>query len=129
MSRYLFYIYIKNAGAKSEVSADIVLIATGRRAYTQGLGLENIGITTDKLGRIPIDQHLQTKVPGIYAIGDVIEGPMLAHKGEEEGVAVVETIIGEGGHVNYFAIPNVVYTHPEIAYVGFNEEELKAKSK
>jgi dihydrolipoamide dehydrogenase len=77
---------------------------------------------------VPIDQHLQTKVPGVYAIGDVIEGPMLAHKGEEEGIAVVERILGHHGHVNYFAIPNVVYTHPEIAYVGFNEEELKAKS-
>ena len=111
------------------MNADIVLVATGRRAFTSGLGLENIGITTDKLGRIPIDQHLQTKVPGVYAIGDVIEGAMLAHKGEEEGIAAVENILGEGGHVNYFTIPNVVYTHPEIAYVGFNEEELKVKSK
>jgi dihydrolipoamide dehydrogenase len=91
--------------------------------------LETIGITLDKLGRIPVDQHLQTKVPGVYAIGDVIEGPMLAHKGEEEGIAVVETIIGEHGHINYHSIPNVVYTHPEIAYVGFSEEDLKNKSQ
>ena len=111
------------------MAADVVLVATGRRPFTHSLGLENIGITLDRLGRIPIDQHLQTKVPGVYAIGDVIEGPMLAHKGEEEGIAVVETILGEGGHVNYLSIPNVIYTHPEIAYVGLNEEELKAKSK
>ena len=104
------------------------MVATGRRPFTHSLGLENIGITLDKLGRVPIDQHLQTKVPGVYAIGDVIEGPMLAHKGEEEGIAVVETILGEKGHVNYLSIPNVIYTHPEIAYVGLNEEELKAKS-
>jgi dihydrolipoamide dehydrogenase len=91
------------------------------------LNLEATGIQTDKLGRIPVDKHLQTAVKGIYAIGDVVEGPMLAHKGEEEGVAVVENILGLPGHVNYNSIPNVVYTHPEVAYVGYNEEELKAK--
>lgn len=89
--------------------------------------MESIGIQTDKLGRIPIDGHLQTKVKNIYAIGDVVEGPMLAHKGEEEGVAAVETICGLPGHVNYYSIPNVVYTHPEVAYVGFNEQELQQK--
>jgi dihydrolipoamide dehydrogenase len=91
------------------------------------LNLEAAGIQVDKQGKIPVDKHLETKVKGIYAIGDVVEGPMLAHKGEEEGVAAVENILGLPGHVNYNSIPNVVYTHPEVAYVGFNEEELKAK--
>ncbi len=89
--------------------------------------MEAINIQTDKLGRIPVDKHWETKVKGVYAVGDVIEGPMLAHKGEEEGVAVVEHICGLPGHVNYHSIPNVVYTHPEVASVGFTEEELKTK--
>jgi dihydrolipoamide dehydrogenase len=110
-----------------ELNADYVLISTGRRPYTYNLGLDTLGITTDKLGRIPVDKNLQTSVSGIYAIGDVIEGPMLAHKGEEEGVAVVEHIADGQGHVNYHTIPNVVYTHPEVAYVGYTEEELKIK--
>ncbi len=109
------------------MNADYVLISTGRRPYTYNLGLDKLGITTDKLGRIPVDKNLQTSVPGIYAIGDVIEGPMLAHKGEEEGVAVVEHIADGHGHVNYHTIPNVVYTHPEVASVGYTEEELKTK--
>jgi dihydrolipoamide dehydrogenase len=109
------------------LNADYVLISTGRRPYTYNLGLDKLGITTDKLGRIPVDKNLQTSVPGIYAIGDVIEGPMLAHKGEEEGVAVVEHIADGHGHVNYHTIPNVVYTHPEVASVGYTEEELKTK--
>lgn len=115
-------------GTKSSIQADVVLVATGRRAFTSGLNLEKIGIKTDKFGRIPVDKHLKTEVPHVYAIGDVIEGPMLAHKGEEEGVAAVENIAGEYSHVNYGNIPSVVYTHPEIATLGFTEEELKAKN-
>ncbi|KAL3816723.1 LOW QUALITY PROTEIN: hypothetical protein ACHAXA_002209 [Cyclostephanos tholiformis] len=105
---------------------DIVLVATGRRPYTAGLGLENLGIQTDKLGRIDVDSHFRTAVPNIYAIGDCIDGPMLAHKAEEEGIAAVETIAGYAGHVNYDAIPGVIYTFPEVASVGKTEEELKA---
>ena len=111
--------------ALKSLNADYVLISTGRRPYTSGLGLENIGVTPDKFGRIEVDDHLRTQHSHIFAIGDVIEGPMLAHKSEEEGIAVVETILGKGGHVNYDAIPGVVYTHPEIASVGKTEDELK----
>lgn len=117
----------KNDGKKSELDADVVLVATGRRAFTQKLNLGAIGLETDKSGKIPVDGNLMTKVKNIFAIGDVIEGPMLAHKGEEEGVAVIEHICGEHPHINYNNIPNVVYTHPEIASIGFTEEELKAK--
>jgi dihydrolipoamide dehydrogenase len=102
-------------GNSRSIDSDIVLISTGRRPFTQGLGLENIGIETDKLGRIPVDHSFKTSVDGIYAIGDVIEGPMLAHKAEEDGIACVENILGEGGHVNYDTVPGVIYTHPEIA--------------
>lgn len=116
-------------GTKSSINADIVLVATGRRPFTKGLNLESLGIQTDKLGRIPVDSHLRTQVPHIYAIGDIIEGPMLAHKGEEEGVAAVDHIAGVYSHVNYNNIPSVVYTHPEIATLGYTEEELKSKSK
>lgn len=101
------------------------MVATGRRPYTDGLGLENLGIQTDKLGRIDVDSHFRTAVPSIYAIGDCIDGPMLAHKAEEEGIAAVETIAGFAGHVNYDAIPGVIYTFPEVASVGKTEEELK----
>lgn len=112
-----------------DFNADVVLVSTGRRPFTSGLNLSTIGVQTDKLGRIQVDKHLMTDVKNIYAIGDVIEGPMLAHKGEEEGVAVVEHICGEHSHVNYFNIPSVVYTHPEIASIGYTEEELKEKGK
>lgn len=111
-------------GEKTE-KYDIVLVATGRRPYTDGLGLEELGIQTDKLGRIDVDDHFRTAVPSIYAIGDCIDGPMLAHKAEEEGIAAVETIAGFAGHVNYDAIPGVIYTYPEVASVGKTEEELK----
>ena len=104
-----------------------MLVSTGRRPFTTGLNLEKTGIKLDKLGRIPVDHQYMSSIQGIYAIGDVIEGPMLAHKGEEEGVAVVENLAGMKGHVNYDTIPNVVYTHPEIASVGLTEEEVKAK--
>ena len=112
---------------KSEITGDYVLIATGRKPYTTSLNLEKAGVVLDKFGRIPVDSNYMSKTKGIFAIGDVIEGPMLAHKGEEEGVACIENIIGEHGHVNYNVIPNVVYTHPEIASVGLSEEEVKAK--
>jgi len=112
-------------GKEKEEKYDIVLVATGRRPYTDGLGLEKLGIQTDKLGRIEVDEHFKTAVPSIYAIGDCIDGPMLAHKAEEEGIAAVETIAGFAGHVNYDAIPGVIYTYPEVAAVGKTEEELK----
>jgi dihydrolipoamide dehydrogenase len=109
-----------------DITGEYVLVATGRRPFTEGLGLEKLGITMDKQGRIDVDEHLATAVKNIYAIGDVIKGPMLAHKAEEEGFAIVESLAGLGGHVNYDAIPGVVYTHPEIAVVGKTEEELIA---
>ena len=108
------------------IEGDACLVAVGRRPCTTGLGLEAVGIELDERGRIPVDAHLATPVPGIYAIGDVIRGPMLAHKAEDEGVAVAERLAGGSGHVNYDAIPSVVYTHPEIAWVGRSEEELEA---
>ena len=112
-------------GDPKEETYDIVLVATGRKPYTEGLGLENLGIQTDKLGRIQVDDHFRTAVPNIYAIGDCIDGPMLAHKAEEEGIAAVEMMAGFAGHVNYDAIPGVIYTYPEVAAVGKTEEELK----
>jgi dihydrolipoamide dehydrogenase len=104
---------------------DRVLVAVGRVPYTEGLGLETVGIALDERGRIPVDAHWRTSAPGVFAIGDVIPGPMLAHKAEDEGVACAEFIKSGYGHVNYDAIPNVVYTHPEVASVGKTEEELK----
>jgi len=113
-------------GAAEEIKADIVLLAIGRYAYTEGLNLAAAGVETDERGRVKTDAHYATNVPGIYAIGDVIAGPMLAHKAEEEGVALAERLAGQAGHVNYGAIPSVVYTWPEVAAVGATEEELKA---
>ena len=113
-------------GAAETMDADVVLVAIGRVPYTEGLGLEAAGVKKDNRGRVIVDPHYLTSVTGIYAIGDVIAGPMLAHKGEEEGVAAAEIIAGQAGHVNYDVIPNVVYTSPEIASVGKTEEELKA---
>jgi len=115
-----------DGGAAETLEADIVLVAIGRVPYTEGLGLEAAGVKMDNRRRVVVDPHFQTDVAGIYAIGDVIAGPMLAHKAEEEGVAVAELIAGQAGHVNYDVIPNVVYTTPEIASVGKTEEELKA---
>jgi dihydrolipoamide dehydrogenase len=114
------------SGAAEMIEADIVLVAIGRVPYTEGLGLEAVGVNRDNRGRVVVDAHLRTNVGGIYAIGDVVAGPMLAHKAEDEGVAAAEVIAGQAGHVNYEVIPNVVYTHPEIASVGKTEEELKA---
>jgi dihydrolipoamide dehydrogenase len=113
-------------GAAETIEADVVLVAIGRVPYTEGLGLEAAGVNKDNRGRIVVDPHFRTNIGGIYAIGDVIAGPMLAHKAEEEGVAVAEILAGQAGHVNYDVIPNVVYTFPEIASVGKTEEELKA---
>jgi len=113
-------------GAAETINADVVLVATGRRPYTDGLGLDALGIKRDRAGRIEVDGSFRTAVPSVYAIGDVIDGPMLAHKAEEEGIAAVEIIAGKHGHVNYDAIPGVIYTHPEVASVGKTEEQLKA---
>jgi dihydrolipoamide dehydrogenase len=113
-------------GAAETIEADIVLVAIGRVPYTEGLGLEAVDVEKDNRGRVVIDRHFRTSVAGVYAIGDVVAGPMLAHKAEDEGVAAAEIIAGQAGHVNYGVIPNVVYTSPEIASVGKTEEELKA---
>jgi dihydrolipoamide dehydrogenase len=113
-------------GAAETLSADVVLVAIGRRPYTAGLGLEAAGVALDAKGRVATDKNFRTNVSNIFAIGDVIIGPMLAHKAEDEGVAVAEIIAGKHGHINYDAIPSVVYTAPEIASVGKTEEELKA---
>jgi len=115
----------EKGGKEIEFEADKVLVAVGRKPHTDGLGLDTVGIETDDKGRIPVDAHYKTKASGIYAIGDVIAGPMLAHKAEEEGVACVERIAGQAGHVNYDVIPNVIYTEPEIASVGLTEAAAK----
>ncbi len=112
-------------GTAEKVEADVVLVAVGRAPYTEGLGLEAVGVKLDNKRRIMVDEHYKTNVDGIYAIGDVIHGPMLAHKAEDEGVAVAEILAGQAGHVNYDVIPNVIYTYPEVASVGKTEEELK----
>ena len=112
-------------GAAEMVSADIVLVAVGRVPYTEGLGLEEVGVARDGKGRIEVNPHFETTVKNVYAIGDVIKGPMLAHKAEDEGVAVAERLAGQAGHVNYEVIPGVVYTTPEVAALGKTEEELK----
>ncbi len=112
-------------GEAEQVKADVVLVAIGRRAHTGELGLEEAGVALDERGRVQVDAHYATSVPGIYAIGDVIAGPMLAHKAEEEGVALAERIAGQAGHVNYDVIPGVVYTWPEVASIGRTEDDLK----
>ncbi|MEP4769496.1 MAG: dihydrolipoyl dehydrogenase [Roseibium sp.] len=114
-------------GDAEVIEADIVLVAIGRRPYSEGLGLETAGVALDERGRVQIDKHYKTNVDGIYAIGDVVAGPMLAHKAEDEGVALAEILSGQAGHVNYDVIPGVVYTQPEVASVGKTEEELKAE--
>ncbi len=112
-------------GDAETLEADIVLISTGRKPFTEGLGLEEAGVKLDDRGRVEIDGHFKTNVDGIYAIGDVVKGPMLAHKAEDEGVALAEILAGQAGHVNYDVIPSVVYTQPEVASLGKTEEELK----
>ena len=114
-------------GDKNKLEADVVLISVGRKPFTNNLNLENIGVELDKTGRVKVNKNFETNIKNIYAIGDVIEGPMLAHKAEEEGIAVAELIAGQSGHVNYDVIPGVVYTSPEVASVGKTEEQLKEK--
>ena len=116
-------------GAAETIEADVVLVAIGRRPFLEGLGLEEAGVALDERKRVTIDAHYATNVPGIYAIGDIVAGPMLAHKAEEEGVAVAEILAGQAGHVNYGVIPGVVYTWPEVASVGSTEEMLKAEGR
>ena len=114
-------------GKKNKIEADVVLISVGRRPYTKNLNLEKIGVELDKRGSVKVNKNFQTNIKNIYAIGDVIEGPMLAHKAEEEGIAVAELISGQSGHVNYDTIPGVIYTSPEVASIGKTEEQLKEK--
>ena len=116
-----------NGGAKEKLNADVVLVAVGRKAYTDNLGLSEVGVETDERGRIKVGDCFDTNIEGIYAIGDVIEGPMLAHKAEEEGVVLAEMLAGQSGHINYNLIPGVVYTHPEVASIGYLEEDLKSQ--
>ena len=118
---------LESQGKASETECDVVLVAVGRRPFTDGLGAREIGVALDDRGRITVDAHYATNVPGLYAIGDVIAGPMLAHKAEEEGVAAVELMAGQAGHVNYDAVPNVVYTWPEFASVGMSEEQAQSQ--
>jgi len=113
-------------GAAETLQADVVLVSIGRRPLVEGLGLDKVGVKLTAHGRIAVDAHLQTSVPGIYAIGDVIDGPMLAHKASEDGIACVETIAGQKGHVDWDLVPSVIYTQPEVAWVGKTEEQLKA---
>ncbi len=120
---------LRKDDSETTLDADAVLLATGRRPYTEGLGLDGLGVALTKRGQIETDKSWQTSAKGIYAIGDVIEGPMLAHKAEDEGMAVAEVIAGQHGHVNYSVIPGVIYTTPEVAWVGQTEEALKAEGR
>lgn len=115
----------KDGGAQETITSDVCLVAIGRRPYIHGLGLDKAGVKLDSKGRVDINEHFQTNVKGIYAIGDVVAGPMLAHKSEEEGIALAEMLAGKEGHINYNTVPSVVYTHPEVAWVGRTEEECK----
>jgi dihydrolipoamide dehydrogenase len=115
-------------GKSIELKGDYCLVSIGRRPYTEGLGLEKVGVEVEK-GQIKVDDHLKTKVDNIYAIGDVVRGAMLAHKAEEEGVFVAERIAGQKPHINYLLIPGVVYTWPEVASVGYTEEQLKSSGR
>ncbi len=118
---------INKAKEKLQFSADKVLVAVGRKPYFDGAVAKDLGLNLTERGRVAVDEHYRTNIPGLYAIGDIIEGPMLAHKGEDEGVACVERIAGKAGHVNYDAVPNVVYTNPEVAAVGLTEDLAKQK--
>ena len=120
---------LRKDDSEHTLDADVVLVATGRKPFTEGLGLDALGVTMTKRGQIAVNAHWQTNVPGIYAIGDVIEGPMLAHKAEDEGMAAAEQVAGKHGHVNYGVIPGVIYTHPEVANVGATEESLKEQGR
>ena len=118
---------VENAKGQHNLKCDVVLLSVGRKPFTEGLDLAKAGLEANKFGKVEINDHWQTAKPHIYAIGDVVSGPMLAHKAEEEGIAAVEHLCGEGGHVNYGAIPGVIYSYPEVANVGLSEEELKEK--
>jgi dihydrolipoamide dehydrogenase len=120
---------LKKDDSEATLDADIVLVATGRKPYTAGLGLEALGVEMGPRGTVKTDAHWQTNIPGLYAIGDAIAGPMLAHKAEDEGMAVAEVLSGKHGHVNYGIIPGVIYTTPEVANVGQTEEQLKAEGR
>ncbi|MEO1919968.1 MAG: dihydrolipoyl dehydrogenase [Paracoccaceae bacterium] len=120
---------LRKKGTEATIDADVVLVATGRKPFTDGLGLSEIGVEMTDRGKVQTDAHWQTNVEGIFAIGDVIAGPMLAHKAEDEGMAVAETIAGQAGHVNYDVIPGVIYTAPEVASVGKTEEQLKEEGR
>ena len=120
---------LKKDDSEATLDADIVLVATGRKPYTSGLGLEALGVEMGPRGTVKTDAHWQTNIPGLYAIGDAIAGPMLAHKAEDEGMAVAEVLSGKHGHVNYGVIPGVIYTTPEVANVGLTEEQLKAEGR
>ncbi len=120
---------LRKDDSEHEIDADVVLVATGRRPYTEGLGLDKLGVETSKGGQIKIGKDWQTNVPGIYAIGDAVEGPMLAHKAEDEGMAAAAQVAGKHGHVNYGVIPGVIYTHPEVANVGETEQTLKESGR
>ncbi|MEY8838432.1 NAD(P)/FAD-dependent oxidoreductase, partial [Cribrihabitans sp. XS_ASV171] len=120
---------LRKDDSEHEIEADTVLVATGRKPYVDGLGLDALGIETTQRGQIKVGRDWQTNIKGIYAIGDVIEGPMLAHKAEDEGMAAAEQVAGKHGHVNYGVIPGVIYTHPEVANVGATEETLKDEGR
>jgi dihydrolipoamide dehydrogenase len=120
---------VREGEVAREEACDILLVAVGRRPFTDGLGASEAGVALDAKGRVIVDRVFQTSVPGLYAIGDVIAGPMLAHKAEEEGIAAVETMAGRAGHVAYECIPNVVYTWPELASVGMTEDEARADGR
>ncbi|VDO09880.1 unnamed protein product [Haemonchus placei] len=115
-------------GKKQTLDCDVLMVCIGRRPYTKDLGAENVGIQLDEKGRVPVNERFQTKVPSIYAIGDCIAGPMLAHKAEDEGILCVEGICGGPVHIDYNCIPSVIYTHPEVAWVGKPEEQLKQEN-
>jgi dihydrolipoamide dehydrogenase len=126
-SRMQIEVMDRSTGVKELIECDLILVATGRRPFTDGLQLDKIGLAANEKGRIDINEHFETKVKGVYAVGDCVQGPMLAHKAEEEGIAVAEIMAGQAGHVNYHTIPWIVYTWPEVAGVGYSEEDLKAK--
>lgn len=122
-------VQVESPAGSETLETDVVLVATGRKPYVEDLGLEKVGVARNEKGFIVVNENYETSVSGIYAIGDVIPGPMLAHKAEEEGIAAVENMAGQKGHVNYEAIPSVIYTHPEVASVGKTEEDLKAEER
>jgi len=118
---------VKDPSKKEEIDCEVLLVSVGRRPYTENLGLEELGITKDEKGRIPVNERFQTVIPNVFAIGDCIHGPMLAHKAEDEGIVCVEGMTGMPVHIDYNCVPSVIYTHPEVAWVGKTEEDLKTE--